>query len=74
MALQFIHPRIQATKKDSSYRDLIVAMSIITYLLRPRETVSFVAPRPPLLPEAKPRATTSGRGATKLTASRGLSK
>ena len=27
----------------------------------------FVAPRPPLLPEAKLRATTSGRGATKLT-------
>ena len=33
----------------------------ITYLLRPRETVSFVALKPPLLPEAKLRATTSRR-------------
>jgi hypothetical protein len=26
---------------------------VITYLLRPRETVCFVDPRPPLLPRSK---------------------
>jgi hypothetical protein len=47
---------------------------IITYLLRPRETVCFVVPRPPLLPEAKPRATTAVEGPQNTLLSRGLSK
>jgi hypothetical protein len=46
---------------------------IITYLLRPRETVCFVDPRPPL-PEAKPRATTAVEGPQNTLLSRGLSK
>ena len=33
--------------------------AFITYLLRPRETVCFVDPRPPLMSEAKSRATTA---------------
>jgi hypothetical protein len=32
-------------------------ITIITYLLRPRETVCFVDPRPSMFPEAKPRET-----------------
>jgi hypothetical protein len=47
---------------------------IITYLLRPRETVCFVDPRPPLLPEAKLRATTAVEGPQNTLLSRGLSK
>jgi hypothetical protein len=46
----------------------------ITYLLRPRETVCFVDPRPQLLPEAKPRATTAVEGPQNTLLSRGLSK
>ena len=35
---------------------------IITYLLRPRETVCFVDPRPSMFPEAKPRETSTVEG------------
>jgi hypothetical protein len=48
--------------------------TIITYLLRPRETERFVDPRPELLPEAKLRATTAVEGPQNTLLSRGLSK
>ena len=40
----------------------IIITVIITYHTRLRETVRFVAPRLPLLPDTKPRATTSVEG------------
>jgi hypothetical protein len=46
--------------------------TIITYLLRPRETVCSVDSRPPLLPEAIPRATTAVEGPQKTLLSRGV--
>ena len=49
-------------------------ITIITYFLRPRETVCFVDPRPPLLPDAKPRATTAVEGPQNTLLSRGLGK
>ena len=49
-------------------------VTIITYWLRPRETVCFMDPRPSMFPEAKPRETSTVEGPQNILLSRGLSQ
>ncbi len=61
------HVRLVSQQKE-------LKMLFITYLLKPRETVCFVDPRPSMLPQAKPRETSMVEGPQNTLLSRGLSK
>jgi hypothetical protein len=66
-------PKVRREQMHHGWQRFIKFL-FITYLLRPSEIVCFADPRPPLLPEAKPRATTAGERPQNTLLSRDLSK